>query len=148
MFDSIISDAAFLYDVPEAWIRAFIQVESNYDPSAFNPNDPGGAWGLMQIIADTAHRYGVTDLSTLFDPAVNIDVGTRLLRDLRQTYGASLEAVASAYNSGNPVLWQTDPLVAEYVSKIKAAVGVVIEGVGILAFGVFVWLVLQFRKRG
>jgi soluble lytic murein transglycosylase-like protein len=117
MFDSEISSASYSYDVPESWIRAVIQVESNWNPNAFNPNDPGGSRGLMQISGPTAKAYGVTDLDSLFDPLYNIGIGTRLLGDLRQRYGDDFQAVYSAYNSGSPTLWQTSSQVAGHVEN-------------------------------
>lgn len=149
MYDDIIQAAAGRYNVPADWIKGYIQVESSGDPTAYNPNDPGGAWGLMQIIASTARAYGVSDLSTLFNPVVNIDVGAHLLHDLIVRYGRNLESVASAYNSGNPTAWETNPDVAEYVRRIKAAIGAgLVEGGAAVVVGVMVWLFLQFRKRG
>lgn len=121
MFDSEISSAAYSYSVPESWIRAVIQVESNWNPNAFNPNDPGGSRGLMQISGPTAHAYGVTDLDQLFDPLYNISIGSRILSDLRSRFGDDFRAVYSAYNSGSGTLWQTSAQVADHVSKALAA---------------------------
>jgi soluble lytic murein transglycosylase-like protein len=106
-----------MYNVPEAWIRAVIQVESNWNPNAYNPNDPGGSRGLMQISGPTAKSYGVTDLDSLYDPLYNIGIGTRLLDELRQRYGDDFQAVYSAYNSGSPTLWQTSSQVAGHVEN-------------------------------
>lgn len=148
MFDATIQDAAYLYNVPESWIRAIITIESDWDPLAYNPNDPGGAWGLMQIIKDTANRYGITDLQSLFDPAVNIDVGTHLLHDLRVRWGDNFSAVASAYNSGSGTAYQTDPNVAEYVRRALSALGQVAAGgaVGLLLVG-FLWLLFYYGRN-
>lgn len=123
MFDALIQDASLRYGVGSDWIRAVIDVESNFNPDAFNPNDPGGAYGLMQIIAATARGYGVTDLSTLFDPAVNIDVGTHLLSDLQALYGKDFRRVYSAYNSGDPDAWETSSEVRANVQRALEALG-------------------------
>lgn len=77
----------------------------------------------MQIMPATALGYGVTDPATLYDPSVNIDVGTHLLSDLRATWGNAIEPVASAYYSGGGLNYQTNPDVAAYVDKIKAGLG-------------------------
>lgn len=133
MFDSFIAAASDAYNVPVSWIKAVIEVETGgtWDPNAYNPNDPGGARGLMQIIAQTAYGLGITDLNSLFDPAVNIDAGTRLLGQLRAAYGDDFSRVYSAYNSGRPDLYLTSAEVADHVNKALAALSLYVsEGVG------------------
>lgn len=148
MFDSIIESAASFWDVPESWIRAVIQVESSWNPNAYNPNDPGGARGLMQITGPTARAYGVTDLSTLFDPAVNIGVGTQLLADLRRSYGDNFQRVYSAYNSGNPDLWLTSNQVAANVLRAVAALADFNESAPVASGGIIVAILLfVFGRR-
>ncbi len=121
MFDSDIAASASKWGVPESWIRAVIEVESNWNPDAYNPSDPGGARGLMQITGPTAHAYGVTDLDTLFDASLNIDLGTHILSDLRDSIGEDFRYVYSAYNSGKAALWETSAEVAEHVRRAMAA---------------------------
>lgn len=140
MFDALIQDAAFLYSVPESWIRAFIKVESNFDPNAFNPSDP--SYGLMQILDATARAYGIVDLNSLFDPETNIDVGTHLLHDLISSYGLNFEKVASAYNSGSATAYLTNPEVAQYVERAKQAL-TQYAGAGIFS-GVVVLVVVGY----
>ena len=50
-----IRDAAALYQMPEAFIRAIIKVESDYDPKV---GSCAGARGLMQIMP-SVERSGV-----------------------------------------------------------------------------------------
>lgn len=119
MFDAIIQDASTRYNVPPSWVRAFIKIESNFNPDAFNPADP--SYGLMQILDATARAYGITNLETLFDPEINIDVGAHLLHDLIASYGLNFEKVASAYNSGSATAYLTNSQVAAYVERAKAA---------------------------
>jgi soluble lytic murein transglycosylase-like protein len=153
MFDDSIQTSANRYGVPVSWVQAVISVESNWNPNAYNANDPGGARGLMQIIEPTARAYGVTDLSTLFDPTVNIDVGTHLLGDLRQRYGDDFQAVYSAYNSGSATLWQTSAQVAANVEKAVEALAswstenpiASTSGAGILILAIVAWFFLRGR---
>jgi hypothetical protein len=78
-------------------VGALIYVESRYRSDAVSPK---GAIGLMQVMPATAKRYGVNVASQLFDPAVNLDVGTRYLRDLHAIYGQRVDLVLAAYNAG------------------------------------------------
>ncbi len=61
---------------------------------------PKGALGLMQVIPETAQRYGVSDdakrtvAQKLLDPAINISVGTRYLRDLLALFADDVDARA------------------------------------------------------
>lgn len=147
MFDAIIAGAASKWSVPEEWISAVIQTESSGNPMAFNPNDPGGARGLMQITAPTARSYGVVDLNKLFDPAYNIEVGTHLLHDLISRYGMDFRRVYSAYNSGNPDLWQTSSEVAANVARAlsnlsPAAAG----GAGLILIAAAIYFFMKRKK--
>jgi soluble lytic murein transglycosylase-like protein len=150
MYEQEISDAAARWDVPESWIRAVIEVESHWNASAYNPNDPGGARGLMQMIAATAHGYGITDLDTLFIPSVAIDSGTHLLHDLKSRYGDDFRAVYSAYNSGKPTAWQTSQEVADHVTSALLALAeyeTPAVGAGMLLLvGLLVFWVLKHKK--
>ena len=116
MFEEVIAGAAARYDVPQSWIRAVIDVESAWDPDAVNPADP--AFGLMQLIEPTARGLGFTgSLEELMIPEINIDLGSRLLGQLRESYGDDFRAVYSAYNSGNPDAWTFSEQVAANVGR-------------------------------
>lgn len=143
MYDSLISDAAFLYSVPADWIKAFISVESSWNPNAVSSL---GAIGLMQIMPTTAAGLGV-DPQTLFDPAVNIDTGARLLQELIGRFGVVIESVASAYYSGSGTAYLSNPDVATYVDKIKAQLSGVTIGTG-AGFAALVLAGLLLLKRG
>lgn len=93
-YDAYIREAAELYRIPEALIRAVIQVESNFDPRAISP---ANARGLMQMLPSTAERMMVTDI---FDPRQNIFGGTRYLRVLANTFNGNLQLTVAAYNAG------------------------------------------------
>ena len=93
-FDGYIREAAELYGIPEAFIRAVIKVESNYNPNAVSRV---GAMGLMQLMPATAEHMKVTDP---FDPRQNILGGTRYLRRLSDKYDGDINLVLSGYNAG------------------------------------------------
>src|SRR6185369_9696286 len=93
-YDEYIRQAATLYQIPEALIRAVIRVESDFDPRAVSP---ANARGLMQMIPETAERMLVTDV---FDPRQNIFGGVRYLRVLANTFNGDLALTVAAYNAG------------------------------------------------
>ena len=93
-YDTFIRQAAQLYQIPEALIRAVIKVESNYDPRAVSR---ANARGLMQLIPATAERMLVRDIH---DPRQNIFGGVRYLRILANLFNGDLALTVAAYNAG------------------------------------------------
>jgi len=101
-FDDAVQRAATRYGVPAPLILATIGVESGFRPDALNEGDPGGAWGLMQMIPATARGLGYPGpmQALLSDPGLAIELGTRLLaQNLAATAGSVADSV-SAYNGG------------------------------------------------
>jgi soluble lytic murein transglycosylase-like protein len=102
-FLPLIEEHARLQQLDPALVKAVIAVESNFQPDAVSVK---GAVGLMQIIPDTGERYGVVGDATrtieqkLRDPAINLRVGTRYLRDLLVLFANDLELALAAYNAG------------------------------------------------
>lgn len=74
--------------------RAIIQAESAFN---YRARSRAGALGLMQLMPQTAVRFGVTDP---FDPRQNITGGTKYLRWLMDYYKNDLTRVVAAYNAG------------------------------------------------
>jgi soluble lytic murein transglycosylase-like protein len=74
-------------------IHAVVRVESAYDPQAVSR---AGAVGLMQLMPQTAQRYGVRDSR---NPTQNIYAGVLHLRKLIQQFNDVVLALA-AYNAG------------------------------------------------
>ena len=93
-YDAYIREAALLYQLPEAIIRAVLKVESNFYPYVVSAD---GAMGLMQLMPATAANMGVRNP---FDPRENILGGTRFLRILANSFNGDLVLTLAAYNAG------------------------------------------------
>lgn len=78
-----------------ALVHAVIYVESRYRQNAVSPM---GAIGLMQLMPDTAARYGVKDPGS--SAKVNIKAGTMYLRDLLHMFDNRVDLALAAYNAG------------------------------------------------
>lgn len=93
-FRSEISGAAQYNAVEESLIRAIIHAESAYQADAQSPK---GAQGLMQLMPATQRELAVSDP---FNPALNINGGTRHLSDLLLEFNGNIDLAAAAYNAG------------------------------------------------
>jgi soluble lytic murein transglycosylase-like protein len=89
-----VEQAAAEHELPAELIRSVIQVESNYNPFAVSPK---GALGMMQLIPETARRFGVSDA---FNPVENIRGGAKYLRHLLDLYHGDYGLALAAYNAG------------------------------------------------
>jgi len=93
-FTDLITEAANRHQVDVRLVHAVIQAESAYNASAISS---AGAVGLMQLMPDTARRYGVVNRN---DPVQNIDGGTHYLKDLLRMFDSNLNLAVAAYNAG------------------------------------------------
>jgi len=84
-------------------VLALVRQESLFEPEAVSPAD---AHGLMQLMPATARELAraadghAPDRARLHEPAVNIALGTALLRRLLDRYGGSVVKALAAYNAG------------------------------------------------
>ncbi len=90
----IISSVSEAEGVNPMLVRALIQVESGYRPTARSRK---GAMGLMQLMPSTAREYNVRNP---FEPKANIEAGIKHLKTLIDRFGSSVELALAAYNAG------------------------------------------------
>jgi soluble lytic murein transglycosylase-like protein len=116
LIDKHISNAAYLYDMDSALIKAVIRQESAFKIDAKSRK---GAMGLMQLMPSTARQYKVQDI---LDPKQNIYAGTQHLRYLINRYNNVTLALA-AYNAGEGAVAKYNgvppfPETQNYVKKV------------------------------
>ena len=108
------------------FVASVIRQESEYDRTVVSN---ARAYGLMQLLPSTAaelsRKASVTGYSrdALFDPAINVKLGTYYLRSLIARFGGSLEAALAAYNGGASRVrqwlgWYTYREPAEFIETI------------------------------
>ncbi|MGZ4969165.1 MAG: lytic transglycosylase domain-containing protein [Methylobacter sp.] len=107
-FADVIADAANRHQVDVRLLHAVIQAESAYDASAISS---AGAVGLMQLMPDTARRYGVVNRN---DPVQNIDGGTHYLKDLLKMFDSNLNLAIAAYNAGEGAVMRYNNSIPPY----------------------------------
>ena len=82
------------YKVHPQLVLSVIQTESNFDTVALSPKN---AKGLMQLIPETAARFGVRNA---YDAQQNVRGGTAYLQWLLAYYQGDVTLAAAAYNAG------------------------------------------------
>lgn len=99
----LIREAAALHGIEYELLKAVIATESDFNTHAVSPR---GAVGLMQLMPDTARRFGVTEdihqtlQQRLTDPRTNILAGASYLAWLLKYFDGETELALAAYNAG------------------------------------------------
>jgi soluble lytic murein transglycosylase-like protein len=119
-YDPIIQRAADEQGIDAKLVRAVIQVESGYQPRARSRK---GAIGLMQLMPETARRYGVRNP---YDPLSNIEAGIRHLKALLGHFPLAL--ALAAYNAGEAAVERFQgvppyPETRDYVARVLKLIG-------------------------
>jgi len=89
--------------VEPALLRAFMRVESGFDPKA---HSPARARGLTQLMWGTArrvaakHKIPLRRSWQLYDPTISIRVGSAYFGDLLDHFDGNLVLAIAAYNAG------------------------------------------------
>ena len=94
LYDEVIERAASTFAVDPKLVKSVMLIESAFDPRAVSRK---GARGLMQLMPETAARWGVRNS---FDPAENVSGGAKCLAYLIGLYGGDTTRALAAYNAG------------------------------------------------
>lgn len=92
------------------FVLAIMKQESSFRANA---KSPAAARGLLQLVLDTAIKYnkqaGFPNLKDddLYQPSVNIAIGSVYISELKKEFSGLYEAVAASYNGGedNALRW-------------------------------------------
>ncbi len=116
-FEPLLRLASDEFAVDPALLKAVMAAESGFNPGAISPK---GAIGLMQLMPATAERYGLqgdknkTVEQKLTDPAINIRLGARYLRDLHRMFPNQQQLVLASYNAGEGAVQQYKNTIPPY----------------------------------
>lgn len=125
-FWELIQRTAQEREIDPYFVLALIRQESLFDTRA---RSPAAALGLMQLIPSTAARVAkqlgmpVPSREGLYNPEVNLTLGTQYLKDLLEHYSNNWYKALAAYNAGEVVVdrWEkeiaTDDI-EEFVERI------------------------------
>ena len=94
VLDSIVRTAAARNGLDPCLILSVMRAESGFNRSAVSVK---GASGLMQLMPETAARFGVRNI---FDPEENIMAGARYLRFLLDRFKGDVRLALAGYNAG------------------------------------------------
>lgn len=116
-YEPLIRRASNRYGVDIALVKAVMHTESHFNPDATSHK---GASGLMQLMPQTAAKYGIRDL---YNPKQNIEAGVRHLRYLLVKYRNNLKHAIAAYNAGETAVKKYAgippyPETQKYVTKV------------------------------
>ena len=118
----LIREAASQHGLEFELLQAVIATESAFDPGAVSPK---GAVGLMQLIPETAERFGVRPLGRqsvserLTDPRTNIQAGSRYLAWLINYFNGDVRLAVAAYNAGEGAVLKAGRRIPNYPETIN-----------------------------
>lgn len=95
-YEYIFRHEARVYDVDQELLMAISRTESSFQTHI---QSASGAVGMMQIMPKTAIAYQITELQ-LEDPHINVEFGTRYVRDRLWMFDGDIIKALAAYNQG------------------------------------------------
>ena len=123
-YSEYVNKYAEINEIDPMWIFAIIKVESNFDANATSGS---GAKGLMQLMDNTAFDIAKElnienfETSMLYDPEVNIMLGTKYFDKLLSKYEENYYLAIAAYNGGigNVDSWLEKGIISKDASNIE-----------------------------
>ena len=91
------------YEVDPLLVFAIIKAESNFDPNVVSSSEAIGLMQLMDATAEElAQKMDITFMrkSSLYDPELNIQLGTKYFSNLVKEYKGNILLALTAYNAG------------------------------------------------
>jgi soluble lytic murein transglycosylase-like protein len=91
-------------NIDPRFVLAIMKQESSFRANA---KSPSAARGLLQLVYDTAIKYNkqagysTMEADDLYQPPVNIAIGSTYIADLKKQFGGLYEAIAASYNGGD-----------------------------------------------
>lgn len=102
-YNSVINRECRRYHLDPHWVMSLIRQESSFNPRALSS---ANAHGLMQLLPSTARQVARQmklrrpTPSRLFEPELNIRLGTRHFSDLLKKFDGQMEMTLASYNAG------------------------------------------------
>ena len=100
-YKEIVNIYAGEYGVDENLVFAVIKAESNFDENAVSASNAKGLMQLMYATAEEVAEQCGIELTeeNIFDPEINIELGTRYISTLIERY-TNIGVALAAYNAG------------------------------------------------
>ena len=125
-YRSDLVESALDREIDPYLLAGLVRQESEFDPQAVSP---AKAYGLAQVRPATGREFarqaGVRRFTTraLYEPAVNLKIGSSILRGMLTHNNGNLEQTLAAYNAGPArvaewITWNTYREPAEFVESI------------------------------
>jgi soluble lytic murein transglycosylase-like protein len=108
-FKDMLEDIARQYQLDPNLLHAVIKIESGYNPQAVSPK---GARGLMQLMPDTARRFGAKDS---FNPRENVQAGAQYLKWLLRLFDGDVQLALAGYNAGERAVIRAGYRIPPYI---------------------------------
>ena len=141
---ALVNELAPRFDVEPRLVLSMIAVESSFRADAVSSKN---AQGLMQLIPQTARRFGVVDP---FDPRQNIEGGMKYLRWLLDFFAGDTALALAGYNAGEQAVRKHGgiPPYRETRSYVKKVLGLYAQAPGPGSSGAAVASLPQVRSTG
>ena len=106
--DRFLEETSVRYNIDPLLIFAQMNQESRFKLKATSYK---GASGLMQLMPDTAARFGVKNI---YDPQQNIEAGIKYMRWLLDKFDGDLRLALAGYNAGEGEVMKYDNQIPPY----------------------------------